>query len=291
MKQVVIISGKGGTGKTTITACLADLAAREKRLVLADADVDAANLELLLQPKLISKIFFNAGQSAEIDLKLCTACGRCFEVCRFEAVQTTSHYSIEPQLCEGCLTCLYQCPANAVRVKERLSGEWYQSSTDYGPLFHARLLPGEENSGKLVTEIIEHARETGTASRAELLLVDGPPGIGCPVTAACRGADLVVLVSEPTVSGKHDLQRVVQLTRHFNLPTLLILNKANLNENLRGEMLAFAQSEKIDLLGEIPYDERVLQDLFSGQPLTRLKDHPLSGALERIWQRLKEHIG
>ncbi len=291
MKRIVVISGKGGTGKTTVTAALADLAAREMRLVLADADVDAANLELLLAPEQITSTAFMGGKTAIIDQNLCIGCGRCAEVCRFDAVTVDTDYSIDPQMCEGCLACLYQCPVEAIRVEEHQSGEWYRSSTEYGELFHANLLPGEENSGKLVTELIENAQQAGESCSANLLLVDGPPGIGCPVTAACRSADLAVLVSEPTVSGLHDLRRVVRLTRHFNLPACLVLNKATLNAELREEMLAFAQEEKMDILGEIPYDESVLDTLFTAQPITRQSDHPLTGKLEEIWIKLKKEMG
>lgn len=291
MKQVVIISGKGGTGKTSVTAALADLAASEKRLILADADVDAANMELLLQPGHTNRTAFNAGQTAFIDPEACSGCGRCQDVCRFDAVLYQEAYTIDPQMCEGCLSCLHQCPSGAILVKEHQSGEWCRSDTDYGPLFHANLWPGEENSGKLVTTLIEQARAEGEHSNADLLLVDGPPGIGCPVTAACREADLAIFVSEPTVSGRHDLERVLGLTRYFHLPALLVLNKANLSRKLREEMLTFAQSEKIELLGEIPYDEHVPHAIFAAQPLTRLPDHPLNNSLEEIWQHLKIKIG
>lgn len=290
MKRVVIISGKGGTGKTTVSAALADLAAREKRLVMADADVDAANLELLLEPKQTSHTSFNAGKLAVIDAELCNACGRCLEVCRFEAVVFDGQYTIDPQMCEGCLSCMHQCPSGAIQVEEHQSGEWYRSDTPYGALYHANLIPGEENSGKLVTELIAQAQAETEKENADLLLVDGPPGIGCPVTAACRSADLAVLVSEPTVSGQHDLERVLQLTNHFNLPAFLVLNKATLSARLREEIFAFAQAENVALLGEIPYDESVMQALFTAQPLTRLEDHPLKSTLETIWRRLKEEI-
>ena len=290
MKRVVIISGKGGTGKTTVSAALVDLAAREKRLVIADADVDAANLELLLEPQRTSNTPFIAGKTAVIEPSLCVDCGRCMEVCRFDAVQANGQYAIDPQLCEGCLACLYQCPTGAIRVETRQSGEWLRSITPYGPMYHANLWPGEENSGKLVSELIEQAQSEGERENADLLLVDGPPGIGCPVTAACRSADLAILVSEPTVSGRHDLERVLELTRYFNLPAALVLNKATLNEKARAEMLAFARSENMDVFGEIPYDEGAIEALFSAQPLTRMDNHPLKDSLESIWVRLKEKM-
>ena len=290
MKRVLIISGKGGTGKTTVSAALADIAAREMKLVIADADVDAANLELLLEPRQISSTPFTAGKTAVIDPGLCIACGRCMEVCRFGAVHADGQYAIDPQLCEGCLACLHQCPAGAIRTEVHQSGEWFRSTTPYGTLFHANLWPGEENSGKLVSELVGQAQAEGERTRAGLMLVDGPPGIGCPVTAACRSADLAMLVSEPTVSGRHDLERVLRLTRYFNLPAALVLNKATLNDKARAEMLDFAQSENMELIGEIPYDEGVMQALRQAKPLTRSASPAIQSALEAIWQQLKERI-
>lgn len=292
MKQIVIISGKGGTGKTTVSAALADLAAHERKLVLADADVDASNLELLLQPRLVSKTLFESGQSANIDQETCIICGLCAQVCRFEAViENENGYSIDPHLCEGCLACLQQCPAGAISAQPRQTGEWYQSATEYGALFHARLIPGEENSGKLVAAIIEQARQSATESRADVLLVDGPPGVGCPVTAALRSADLVVLVSEPTVSGKHDLERVLEITRHFKLPARLVLNKSNLSQRLKREILDYTESEGVGLLGEIPYDESAISALIAGRPITSLDGHVLKPALTKIWENLRKEIG
>ncbi|MEW6650694.1 MAG: ATP-binding protein [Chloroflexota bacterium] len=292
MKQIVIISGKGGTGKTTVSAALADLAAHERKLVLADADVDASNLELLLQPSLVSRTLFESGQTVTINQQTCLACGLCEQVCRFDAVIThADEYSIDPHLCEGCLACLHQCPAGAISAQSRQTGEWYQSTTEYGALFHARLIPGEENSGKLVAEIIDQARQNAAESRADVLLVDGPPGVGCPVTAALRSADLVVLVSEPTVSGKHDLERVLEITRHFKLPARLVLNKSNLSQRLRREILDYTESERVGLLGEIPYDESAISALITGRPITSLGGHALKPALIAIWEQLRKEIG
>jgi len=290
MKRIVILSGKGGTGKTTISAALADLASRDMKIVLADADVDAANLDLLLQPQQTACTAFIGGQIAVIDETACIACGRCEEVCRFEAVVTGNPYTINAEMCEGCLSCLYQCPVEAIHVENHQSGEWYRSSSDYGSLFHANLLPGEENSGKLVNELVEAAQQEAESTGAKALIIDGPPGIGCPVTAACRSADMALIVSEPTVSGKHDMQRVLQLCRHFGLEVFLVLNKCDLNEHLREEMLSFAQEEGIRNLGELPYDESVMKALFSAQPLTRLENHPLNPRLIEIWEHLKEHL-
>jgi MinD superfamily P-loop ATPase len=290
MKRILIISGKGGTGKTTVTSCLADLAAREKNIILADADVDAANLELLLEPKQTSCTAFVAGKTAIIEQDKCIACGRCMEVCRFDAVRNDWEYCIDPQMCEGCLSCTHQCPVDAIRVEERKSGDWFRSNTPYGTLYHASLIPGEENSGKLVSELIDQTQNEGESEGAELMIVDGPPGVGCPVTAACRSTDFVVLVSEPTVSGQHDLERVLQLTQYFKLPVALVLNKATLSEKLREGMLSFAQKEDIDVFGEIPYDESAMQALFSAKPLTRQPEHALKAPMESIWAQLKKKV-
>jgi len=290
MKWIVILSGKGGTGKTTISAALADLASRDMKIVLADADVDAANLDLLLQSQQTACTAFMGGQIAVIDETACIACGRCEEVCRFEAVVAGNPYTINAEMCEGCLSCLYQCPVEAIHVENHQSGEWYRSSSDYGSVFHANLMPGEENSGKLVSELVEAAQQEAESTGAKALIIDGPPGIGCPVTAACRSVDMALIVSEPTVSGKHDMQRVLQLCRHFGLEVFLVLNKCDLNEHLREEMLSFAQEEGMRNLGELPYDESVMQALFSAQPLTRLENHPLNPRLIEIWEHLKEHL-
>ncbi|MBN1583695.1 MAG: 4Fe-4S binding protein, partial [Anaerolineae bacterium] len=180
MKQLVILSGKGGTGKTTVAAALADLASRELSIVLADADVDAANLELVLEPSRQAEHDFSGGQVADIDPQACTACGRCAELCRFEAILPGEVYSVDPLACEGCASCFYQCPAEAIRMLEMRAGQWFRSETRFGPLFHAHLFAGQENSGKLVTLVKQQARLRALDSDASLLLVDGPPGIGCP---------------------------------------------------------------------------------------------------------------
>ena len=289
MKQVLIISGKGGTGKTTLTAALADLASSHLRQVLADADVDAANLELLLKPRQENRFEFRAGKTAVIDYEVCIDCGRCMEVCRFDAIRNHSgQYLIQESMCEGCASCFYQCPVDAIRMVERVSGEWYRSSTEWGMLFHAALIPGEENSGKLVTLIKDAAVECANEEDADLLLVDGPPGIGCPVTAACRGADAAVIVTEPTVSGVHDLERVLETTNHFGIPAYLVINKFDLNLAMRGKLLEIAHASGVPLLGEIPYDERIMAAQSRGMPVTRVLKDVLRSQFEEIWYRLRE---
>ena len=292
MKQILVISGKGGTGKTTVSGALADLASREKRIVLADADVDAANLELLLEPEKQETFSFRAGKTAVINQDLCIQCGRCEEVCRFEAVEHNEDgsYIINESMCEGCLSCVHQCPVDAIDVLERNSGEWYRSLTPYGTLFHAFLYPGEENSGKLVTQIKTNAKKYADKNHADLLLIDGPPGIGCPVTAACQGVDAAIIVSEPTVSGRHDLDRVKQVTDYFHIPSFLILNKCDLNQAIRDQLINFSKTADTPLLGEIPYDERIIYAQAQGKPVTQSLDSTLSHYFYEIWNKIKKRL-
>ena len=289
MKQILVISGKGGTGKTTLTCALADLASREKQIVLADADVDAANLELLLEPEKQETFSFTAGKTVVIDQDLCIQCGRCEEVCRFEAVKISDDgsFAIDGSMCEGCLSCVHQCPVDAINVTERISGEWYRSFTPYGPLFHAFLFPGKENSGKLVTQIRTDSKKYADENHADLLLIDGPPGIGCPVTAACQGIDSAIIVTEPTVSGQHDMDRVKQVTDHFKVPSFLILNKSDLYPEIRDQIIDFSKTADIPLLGEIPYEERIIHAQTQGKPVTQVLDNSISHNFHEIWEKLK----
>jgi MinD superfamily P-loop ATPase len=292
MKQILVISGKGGTGKTTVAGALADHMSRGKRVVLADADVDAANLELLLEPEKQETFPFMAGKTVQIDQDTCTQCGICMQVCRFEAVNvdTEDSYHINPSMCEGCLSCFHQCPADAINVSEHLSGEWYRSDTPYGALFHAYLFPGEENSGKLVTQLKNDAREYAEDNHADMLLIDGPPGIGCPVTAACQGVDAAIIVSEPTVSGIHDMKRVKQVTDFFHIPAYLILNKADLNLEIREEFVKFSKEMHVPLLGEIPYNEAIMHAQANGKPISQSKDSAISHCFYTLCKKVEEII-
>ena len=232
MRQLVVLSGKGGTGKTTVTAALAHLASRETSVVLADADVDAANLELLLSPTRKEQHTFTSGQLAVIDEALCAGCGTCEAVCRFDAVHPPARagdfaFRVDASACEGCAACHYQCPEDAIRMEPRRSGLWFRSETRFGPLLHARVFAGQENSGKLVTLVKQQARDLARRTGRELVLVDGPPGIGCPVIAAVSGADLALMVAEPSVSGIDDLRRALATARRFRVPSLVVINKAD----------------------------------------------------------------
>ncbi|MGD8626529.1 MAG: ATP-binding protein [Anaerolineae bacterium] len=292
MKQLVILSGKGGTGKTSVAAALAHLASEELPLVLADADVDAANLELVLEPARLEEHVFMGGQVAIIDPDLCQLCGRCYEVCRFEAViPGDDAYRIDPLACEGCASCVYQCPENAIHSQEQQAGLWFRSDTRFGPLFHAHLFAGQENSGKLVTLVKQHGRLLALDENRELLLVDGPPGIGCPVISANAGADLALLVTEPTVSGVHDLERILGTVNHFQVPARVLINKADVNPAHTAAIEAFCRAEGIELVGKLPYDTVVTEAMVRGQAVTVYQPQgAVAGALREVWGRLRKSL-
>ena len=296
MKQLVVLSGKGGTGKTTVTAALAHLASRELSIILADADVDAANLELVLAPTKLQEHDFSGGKVAAIDPASCIACGRCTEVCRFGAIlspgaddsSTGDTYQVDTLACEGCAACFYQCPAEAIRMQEQRDGQWFRSDTRFGPLFHAHLFAGQENSGKLVTTVKQQANLLALDTGADLLLVDGPPGIGCPVIAASTGTDMALLVVEPTVSGAHDLERVLATTNHFNVPAVVVINKADLNPARSSEIASFCASRGVETVGQIPYDTVVTEAMVDGQPVTAAGDNAVARALQDVWTSVKQ---
>ena len=286
-KELVILSGKGGTGKTTVAAALAHLAAQEARLVLADADVDAANLELVVGAEVEARHEFHGGKEAIVDPALCTACGRCAEVCRFGAVVAGETYAVDDVLCEGCAVCFYQCPAEAIRMEEALDGYWFLSRSRYGPLVHGTLRAGRENSGKLVALVKQEARRLAEETGAELLLVDGPPGIGCAVIASLSGAGLALAVTEPTVAGFHDLERIVGVAQHFQVPMLVCLNKADLSPQQAKLVERFCADEGIELLGWIPFDPAVTRAMVQGRPITADESGPAAEALRGLWAELR----
>lgn len=291
MKQMVILSGKGGTGKTTVTAALAHLASQEADIVMADADVDAANLELVLSPQVQEGGGFTGGGLAIIDPELCTACGICEEICRFEAIIPGDEaYSVDELGCEGCGACSYACPLEAIEIRKQLDGKWFRSQACYGPLFHARLFAARENSGKLVTLVKDKARKLALEQGADLLLVDGPPGIGCPVIAAVSGMDLTLLVTEPTVSAGHDLRRIVGVTHHFGIPALACINKWDVNPTRAREMAVWCEEQRVPVVGRIPFDQVVTRAMVQGRPVTAYTDGPVTEALRAIWEEVKEHL-
>ncbi len=288
MKQLVVLSGKGGTGKTTVAAALAHLTSRHAGVVMADADVDAANLGLVLSPRTLETHEFFGGKAAVIQREGCISCGACLEVCRFDALlPDDGAFRVDPIACEGCASCYHRCPTQAIRMEDQLAGHWFVSETRFGPLVHAHLKAAQENSGKLVTQVKERAREIARERGADYLIVDGPPGIGCPVIAACSGADLALLVTEPTVAGVHDLERILATIDHFRVPAVVAINKHDLNPGRTREIDGFCESRGIPVVGHIPFDTAATSAMVAGRTVTEEAGGRVARELEAIWQRLE----
>ncbi|MFL7812328.1 MAG: ATP-binding protein [Anaerolineales bacterium] len=296
MTQLVVLSGKGGTGKTSLTAALAHLASLEGadlRPVLVDADVDAANLELLLETHRVQAEDFQGGAVALIDQDRCSTCGRCGEVCRFSAVdQVSGAYEIDPIACDGCAACLYECPEGAIQMEDQQAGEWYISDTNYGRLFHAHLFPARENSGKLVAHIKRRAQESLEELTAGWMIVDGPPGIGCPVISAVSGADAVLAVTEPSLSGIHDLERLLRTVDYFDVPAYVTINKADIYPQGTDNIKDLCRERGAVVLGEIPYDLDIPRSMAAGLPVTAFQpESQAARAVMEIWKRISQLIG
>lgn len=292
MKEIVIISGKGGTGKTSLTAAFATLTSQTASAVCADADVDAADLHLILNPKIINSHQFHSGHEAVINPDVCTLCGKCQAVCRFDAIQftTESGYHIETHNCEGCSVCVRMCPRHAIQFPDRLCGEWYESSTRFGPLFHARLAPRAENSGKLVSVVRKAAKAKAEAIEADFILVDGPPGVGCAVIASITGADAVVAVTEPSLSGQHDLLRVAKLVQHFKIPLYVVINKWDINPDLTAALQREAHQQGMTVLGNIAFDPSITMAQFAGKSIIEFTQNHIAKEIELIWKTLYQAV-
>ena len=286
MKELILISGKGGTGKTSIIAALASLAENK---VLCDADVDAADLHLVANPQVLSRAEFRSGHTAAIHKSKCSECGLCRELCRYSAID--ADYHINPIDCEGCGVCVYFCPEKAVDFPENTCGEWFISDTRLGPLVHARLGIAEENSGKLVTLVRQEAKKLADEKKHDLILTDGPPGVGCPVIASIGGASAVLIVTEPSLSGIHDMQRVIELANHFKVPAMVCVNKFDLNPDLTADIEAFVKAEGLTCLGRIPYDPIFIKAMVQGQTIFEYNTQSKAGlAIRQIWQNLSRRL-
>ncbi|WP_035068143.1 ATP-binding protein [Nitratidesulfovibrio termitidis] len=299
MRQIVVISGKGGTGKTSVTAALAAVAREDAApkdaackgetpppaLVLADCDVDASDLHLLLAPVVRERHDFHSGVLARIDAALCTRCGACTTACRYGALNAPPQVARE--MCEGCGACAHVCPEGAVALDERHCGEWYVSDTRFGPMVHAALGIGEENSGKLVSTVRTRAREIAEALGADTVLIDGSPGVGCPVIASLAGADTALLVTEPTVSALHDLERVHALTRHFGVHASVLLNKADIHVGMARQIEAFCADHGLPMLGSMPHSPVFMAAQFAGLSVPEFAPHAEGALFREVWRRLQ----
>lgn len=285
MKELLVVSGKGGTGKTTIAAALA-VFVQDK--VIADCDVDAADLWLVLHPTSTTENGFEGLSKAVVDRDKCMGCGFCFEVCRYDAVSFEDQVAIiSKDLCEGCGVCFRCCPCEAIAMAPNIAGSVMESQTPYGYMVHAQLGVGEENSGRLVAEVRKRAREAAERLNSKYVLIDGPPGIGCPVISSTSGVDMAVVVTEPTVAGRHDLERILDLLSHFKVPAVVCINKSDLDEERSLEIARYCSSRGVEVVGEIPFDEDVPRTLAQGQALSRGQ---AAGEARRVWERVRSLI-
>jgi len=289
-KEIVVISGKGGTGKTSITASFAYLGGSE--VVVTDCDVDAADMHLLLQPDFKVSEDFYSGWIAEINQDECTQCGECADVCRFDAIPVIEgKYTVEALSCEGCGYCAVVCPANAIEMKEANVGKWFVSDTKLkSVMVHAKLNIGSDNSGKLVTKIKNEAKSIAESEGKKIVLVDGSPGIGCPVVSSITGADFVVLVTEPTVSGIHDLKRVYEIVKKFNIPAGCIINKYDINPKINTSIIEFLQKENILYLSGLPYDETFTKSMTNGKTIVEYSNGCLKEKIEESWDKILNEL-
>ncbi len=291
MKELVIISGKGGTGKTTVAASFAALA---ERPVLADCDVDAADLHLVLEPTIRKREDFSGGSIARIRAGHCIACGKCEELCRFNAIffdgpgngTYPKTYRVDPVKCEGCGVCAWFCAEGAIEFEPAVNGKLFVSDTRFGPMIHARLGVAEENSGKLVTRVRNIARETAADSCRDVIIIDGSPGIGCPVISSIAGANLIVAVTEPTVSGEHDLGRILDLAGHFGIPVLTVVNKWTVNEEIADRIEAGSLDRGARSAGRIRYDRSAVDALMKKKSVVEYTDSGASEDIRAVWEKV-----
>ncbi len=296
MKELVVISGKGGTGKTSIAAAFASLA---QKAVVADCDVDAADLHLVLSPTIRQQFDFSGGKKAFINTDKCVGCGKCAALCRFEAIHLNGKandivektYTVNPFSCEGCKVCVEFCPVNAISFEPAINGKWFISDTRFGPMVHAKLGIAEENSGKLVTLIRQKAKEIAAEQKRDFIIVDGSPGIGCPVIASITGADLVLVVTEPTLSGKHDLERVAELTKNFGIETMVCINKYDINPQMSDLISEDAEKRGLKVIGVIPYNEVFTKAQIMKSTVIEYTCGDIADKVKALWREVVYALG
>ena len=281
MKEITLISGKGGTGKTSLAGSFAALSSKA---VFTDCDVDAANLSLILRPVIQETHEFKASKEAFIREEQCSRCGLCRELCRFGAI--AEDFRVDPLSCEGCGVCFYACPEEAIDFTEVVSGKWFISQTPYGPLVHARLGVAEENSGKLVTLVRNRAKEMARDENRNQIITDGPPGIGCPVIASLAGASAALVVTEPTLSGVHDLERVLAVCSHFGVPTLVCINRYDLDAENTQKIENYCRRQVVPVVGKVPFDKVVTEAMVKGLSVVEYSDGTVSGKIKEIWEEV-----
>jgi MinD superfamily P-loop ATPase len=281
MRQLTIISGKGGTGKTTLAVSFASLA---KRKVLADCDVDAPDMHLILNPEIKETEEFKGSKCAVKADELCIKCGKCKGECRFGAIKDLK---IDPIKCEGCGVCVEVCPTHAIKLKEQISGYAFVSETNYGPMAHAKLNIAEEASGKLVAIVRENAKKLAEKLNKKLIIIDAPPGIGCPVIASLTGVDLALIVTEPTLSGIHDLERIFGVAKHFGIKSLVCINKYDLNEENTEKIKKYCRENGIEVVGKIPFDPRVTKAMVAGKPTVEFSEGEAAREIGKLWEKMK----
>jgi len=285
MKQLAIISGKGGTGKTTLAAAFASMA---ENAVLADCDVDAADLHLILKPEIKETIEFSGSKIASKDEEKCIKCGKCREYCRFDAIN--EDLNLVEDRCEGCGVCEYVCPEDAITLRERKSGFACISETRFGPMSHAVLNTAEEASGKLVALVRNNARVLAKKYGKDLIIIDGPPGIGCPVISAISGADLVLIVTEPTLSGIYDMERILGVANHFNIPAVVCINKFDINHENTLIIEEYCDENGLEVVGKIPYDETPTKAMIQEKTIIELSDSEFSNNVKNIWENIRKRL-
>lgn len=286
MNQITIVSGKGGTGKTSITSAFASIA---KNKILVDCDVDAADLFLTTQPTILNSHAYEGGKIAVIDPEVCTNCGICEDLCRFDAIHMIDgQTTISEFSCDGCRLCEIACPVDAIKMEENMDSRWFESETRFGPMVHANLGIGEDNSGKLVTKIRDFATQKAKDLKLETILIDGPPGIGCPVISTLTGVDVAVMVTEPTLSGMHDLHRLIELAKGFKLKSFVLINKYDLNLEVSKKIEGLCRSENIEVLAKIPFNRDFVDAMVNQQTVIEYKPtSSLSKILEKVWLRIE----
>ena len=289
MKELVVISGKGGTGKTSISASLVSLSSH---VAAADCDVDAANLYLVTRHRIKRTTPFQGGNIAVIDSTACSACGRCEELCRFDAISNIDNgFRVDKFACEGCGVCAYFCPESAISMHEEDGGDWFLSETRSGPMVHARLAPGGENSGKLVTIVRNEAKAAAERGGYGTVIVDGAPGIGCPVIASITGADAALVVTEPSLSGLHDMKRILELAGYFGVKVMVAVNRYDVNREISEEIAGYAADEGIAVAGMVRYDPDVTRAQISGLSVVEYSDGGAAGDIRNIRDAVVDYFG